>query len=132
MEKIMNTKNLNNNIVKVIVGSLISIILTIIMLFIYAGILVSTDVKESTMKPIVIAISGFSIIIGSFISSLKLKKKGIINGAIVGIIYICTIYILSSIALVGFSLNIDSMIMMVASIICGMFGGVIGVNISGK
>jgi len=70
------------------------------------------------------------LLIGSYISARKIKKRGIINGAIVGIIYIISIYILSSISLVGFSLNVYSIIMIIGAVIAGMIGGVAGVNLS--
>ena len=54
---------------------------------------------------------------------------GLINGALVGLIYILTIYLISSITGSGFNLQIQTIIMMVASIVAGMIGGIIGVNL---
>ena len=42
--------------------------------------------------------------------------------------YILTIYLISSITGTGFSINIYSLIMVIVSIITGMIGGIIGVN----
>ena len=61
-------------------------------------------------------------------ATTNLKKNGIINGALVGLIYILVIYFLSSIIEKDFSLNIQSIIMIIASIIAGGIGGIIGVN----
>lgn len=126
----MNKVNLNNNIMKVIKGSVISFLISVILLFIFASLLVYTSLQETTMKPVVIIISIVSILIGSSLSSIKIKKNGIINGALVGLIYILTLYILSSIALIGFNLNLYSIIMIIGAIISGMVGGIIGVNFS--
>ncbi len=120
----------NNNIIKVIKGSIISFLVSVILLFIFASLLVYTSLQETTIKPVVIIISIISILIGSSLSSIKIKKNGIINGALVGLIYILTIYILSSISLIGFNLNLYSIIMMIGAIVSGMIGGVIGVNFS--
>lgn len=124
----MNKVNLNNNIIKIIKGSLISFLISVILLFIFASLLVYTSIQETTIKPVVIIISIVSILIGSSLSSIKIKKNGIINGALVGIIYILTLYILSSISFIGFNLNMYSIIMIIGAILSGMIGGIIGVN----
>ena len=128
----INKINLNNNIVKVIKGSIIAFLISIMLLFIFASLLVYTNIQEITIKPVVIIISIISILVGSSLSSIKIKRKGIVNGALVGTIYIMVIYILSSICFVGFELNLESIIMIISSIISGMIGGVIGVNIDSK
>ena len=128
----INKINLNNNIVKVLKGSIIAFLISIMLLFIFASLLVYTNIQENTIKPVVIIISIISILVGSSLSSIKIKRKGIVNGALVGTIYIMVIYILSSICFVGFELNLESIIMIISSIISGMIGGVIGVNIDSK
>ena len=42
------------------------------------------------------------------------------------------LYIISSIVQTGFSLNMYSIVMIIASIIAGMIGGIMGVNIKIK
>ena len=119
----------DKNIIRIIKGSVFSILITLILLFIYAILLTSTNIPESTMSVVVITITGISILIGSSISSFKIKKRGIVNGGLVGFIYIITIYLISSIALMGFSMNITSIIMLIVAIVIGMIGGIIGVNL---
>ena len=119
----------DKNIIRIIKGSVFSILITLILLFIYAILLTSTNIPESTMSVVVITITGISILIGSSISSVKIKKRGIVNGGLVGLIYIITIYLISSIALMGFSMNITSIIMLIVAIVIGMIGGIIGVNL---
>jgi len=58
----------------------------------------------------------------------NVRKNGIINGSIVGFIYILTIYILSSLIEGSFSLNTYSIIMIIGSVLAGALGGIIGVN----
>ena len=119
----------DKNIIRIIKGSVFSILITLILLFIYAILLTSTNIPESTMSVVVITITGIIILIGSSISSFKIKKRGIVNGGLVGLIYIITIYLISSIALMGFSMNITSIIMLIVAIVIGMIGGIIGVNL---
>ena len=118
-----------NNLLKIIKGSIISIICSIFLLILYALILTYTNVSESTIVPVTIIITCFSIFLGSFIVAGKIQKNVLINGGLVGLIYVLFIYLLSSLMLYGFSLNINSIIMLVCSIIFGMLGGVLGVNL---
>ncbi|MCI8361566.1 MAG: TIGR04086 family membrane protein [Clostridia bacterium] len=127
----MNSINENEfvkNIIRIIKGSIISIILTLLLLLIFAIILTNTSLGENIINPVIIVISVISILIGSSISTLKISKNGLLNGGLVGIIYILTIYLLSSITSSGFGINLYSIIMIILSIIAGMIGGVIGVN----
>ena len=119
----------NNSITRIAKGSLLAIIITLILLFIYSSLLSFTNLSESTIMPVVIGISSISILIGSLISCLKIKKRGIINGMLVGLIYIICIYLISSIVLMKFSLNISSIIMLIIGMIMGIIGGIIGVNL---
>ena len=115
----------SNNITKILKGSVISIILTIIGLLVYSVILANTEI----VNYIVMGITSISILIGSILSISKIEKKGILNGAIVGGIYVIVIYLLSSIINSNFNINLSAIILMVVSIIAGMIGGIIGVNI---
>ncbi len=121
---------INKNLIQVVKGSIISIILSLIFLFVYAIILTYTNISENTIVPTIIVISAISILIGSSISSIKIKKQGMINGALVGTIYILFIYILSSTFLTGFQFSINTIIMIISGILAGILGGIIGVNLS--
>ena len=107
----------------------ISILITLICLFIFSCLLVYTNISESLMQPVVIVISAISILIGSIIINRKLKKNGVINGAIIGLLYMLLIYLFSSIwGDINFSVNLQSCIMIISGIIGGIIGGIVGVN----
>lgn len=138
MEKKLETSKLamtgmsgkfNKNIIRIAKGSIFAIVISLILLFIYANLLTYTNISETTMTPVVLTISGISILIGSSISSLKIKKQGMINGALVGLIYMIFIYLLSSIMFTGFGLDTKSIIMIIVGTVAGMIGGIIGVNL---
>lgn len=124
-----NSNTKNNGIINIFKGVVISIIFTLILLFIFSIFLTYTNIQESTIAPIIIILTAISILIGSSISTINIKKNGIVNGGIIGFIYIFIIYIISSIVQIGFSLNTNSIIMIIFSIIAGMIGGIVGVNI---
>ena len=116
------------NSLKIIKGSIIAIILSVILLTIYALLLSYTTISENTMVPVIITITGISILVGSSISSMHIKRQGMVNGALVGLIYMLTLYVLSSIFLSSFEINLKSVIMIGVGILAGMIGGIIGVN----
>lgn len=118
-----------NNFSRVIIGSIISIILTLIILTVYASILSNTNLSEDTINTVVIVTTGVSILLGSSMSTIKIKNKGMINGGLVGLIYMLCIYLTSSLICGTFYLNSNSLIMFIVGIFTGMFGGIIGVNI---
>ena len=119
-----------NNLIKILKGSIISIVITIVLLLIFSALLAYTNLNENVSTYVIIAIMGISIIIGSLISTRKVKKNGMINGGLVGLIYIIFIYILSSIFITTFgSINIYTIIMIIIAIITGIIGGIIGVNL---
>ncbi|MBQ3145295.1 MAG: TIGR04086 family membrane protein [Clostridia bacterium] len=117
-----------NNIKKILIGSGVSIVITIIGLIIFASLLTYTAISESTIPTVTIVITVISILIGSSTSMSNIRKNGIINGSMIGLIYILTIYILSSLIEGSFSLNTYSIIMIIGSVLAGALGGIIGVN----
>lgn len=127
----METFEKNNVFVKVVKGVGISLIFTIICLTIFSGLLTYTNLSESLIQPVVIGVTGISILVGSFFATKKMSKNGIVKGIAVGLIYILLIYIISSVVNnANFVLNTGSFVMIAVGILCGAIGGIIGVNMS--
>lgn len=118
-----------NNFMNIFKGIIISILITLILLFLFSIILTYTNIGENVIPAVIIIATVISILIGSSISTIKIKKNGIINGGIIGLVYILGIYLISSIAQMGFGINVYSIIMIILSILAGMIGGIVGVNI---
>lgn len=123
---------MKKRIMAVIKGCLFAIVFSIILLTIYALLLANTTIAENTMMPVVLTITGISILIGGTISSRKMKKNGLIYGGIVGLVYVLSLYLASSVSMVGFSLSANSFIMLGVGVITGIIGGIIGVNMSAR
>ena len=119
-------------IVYIIKGCMFAIILSIILLTFFALLLSYTTLPESTITPVVLTITGISILVGSTISSRKIKKNGLIYGGIVGLIYILMLYLASSLCITGFSISAKSFFMLAVGVITGIVGGIIGVNTNKK
>lgn len=126
MEKTqINENNIIRNIAK---GIGISLITTLVLLLIFSIILTYTNIQENVINPVIMMITAISILIGSSIGNIKIRKNGLLNGGIIGIGYILIIYLISSILNWKFSLNLQSIIMIITAIIFGILGGIIGVN----
>ncbi len=131
MKNVLNNTKVaiqQNGMMLIFKGLIISVISTLLLLFIFAILLTYTNIQENAIAPVMLVITGISILIGSTISMLKIKKNGLIMGGAVGLIYILALYIISSLVEVGFALNVKSVIMIIISIIAGMIGGIVGVN----
>ena len=96
---------------------LIEMIISIIGMFILAVALSKTDLSDSIMGNTIIGISAFSIGIGGFFCSRKLKMKGILCGALQGIFYMGILYLISSIVNKSFNLGIEGIVMVIIGII---------------
>ena len=120
----------NNISIKILKGVGISFAFTLICLTVFSALLTYTSLSESLIQPVVISVTGISILAGSFFATRKVGKNGIIKGIAVGLIYILLIYLISSIVNRGnFAFTIGSIIMILIGILCGAIGGIIGVNI---
>ncbi len=77
MKEVSETRTIveNSNSVKILKGLVISCIITFILLFIFAAILTYTNLSEKTIEPVVIAITGVSILIRKFNDNKLYKKK---------------------------------------------------------
>lgn len=110
-------------------GVSLSMMITIIMIFILSVILSFSDLKESVIMPMVIFISSFSILVGAFFISKKIDEKGIVYGSALGILYMLILYIISSIINSNFCLNSSAICMIIFGVLGGAIGGIIGVNL---
>lgn len=108
---------------------ILEFLLSIILLLVLAVLLSNTNLNENIINSAIIFISSFSILLGGFLSSRKMKIKGIIAGILQGICYMLILYIFSSLMSHNFSLGKESIIMILVGILCGSVGGIIGANL---
>ena len=120
--------NENKTLANILKGVGISLIATLIMLIIFSILLTYTNIQENAINPVIMIITAISILIGSSLGNIKIRKNGLINGGIIGAVYIIIIYLISSILNWRFSLNLQSIIMIITAIVFGILGGIIGVN----
>ena len=109
----------------------LSIILTLILLFVLSMVLSYTDVSENIMGISIIFISSFSILVGAFLASKKIQEKGIVFGSILGLAYMLILYLISSTINANFAITLSAVYMFLGGIIGGAVGGILGVNLKG-
>lgn len=120
--------NENETIKNIMKGTGIALITTVLLLLIFSIILTYTNIDEKVINPVIMIVTAISILLGSSLGNIKIKKNGLINGGTIGAIYIVTIYLISSILNWKFSLNIQSIFMIIIAIVFGILGGILGVN----
>ena len=118
----------NNFFINIFKGVGIAFITTIILLLIFSAILTFTNINENVINPVIITATGISILIGSSIGNSKIKKNGLLNGALIGACYFMIIYLISSLLNWKFMLDLQSIVMIAIGIFFGILGGIIGVN----
>ncbi len=119
-----------NNTAKIILkGGVISFVCLVLFLLVFSAILTYTNVNEGLIPVVTIVINAVSILIGSSIATIHIKKNGILNGLIIGFIYMFLIYIISGTLNNNFSLQLQSILLVIFGVIAGGIGGIIGVNI---
>ena len=120
--------NEGKKILSILKGVGISLAISFVLLLIFSLVLTYTDINENVIAPVIIIITAISILMGSSISNIKIKKNGLLNGGIIGGLYIAILYVISSILNWNFGLDFKSIIMIVVGIVFGILGGIIGVN----
>ena len=127
MNNVKVEKN-NRGITRIIKGLLLSFAITFISLFIFAILLTYTNLSESLIPVVTIALTFISILIGTMIGVRKMNKNGMLNGAMIGGFYVLLLYFISSILGTGFTMNLYTIFMIIGGILAGMIGGIIGIN----
>ena len=114
----------------VLKGVLLTCVLNILFILVYATILAYTDVAESTIPTVMFVINLVGIFIASSISAIKIKSNGLKYGGLIGFVYIIVLYLLGAFTSVGFALSSYSIATIIFNILIGMVGGIIGVNLA--
>ena len=106
----------------------IALLASLMGIFIFSIILMYTNLSEATIPIVIIVISFISILLGATISTRKISQRGMLSGGIIGGTYVALLYLTSSIVGPGFTMNMYTVIMLIAGVIAGLIGGILGVN----
>ncbi len=116
-------------ILKSLLGALL---ITAVMLLILSAVYLATDLSEKTSQALVSFLAIFSVFISSLTGSLKIKRNGLLKGALIGILYSFILYMTGFLAFGFPGFNKGLLSTMALCTLSGILGGVIGVNIGIK
>ncbi len=113
----------------IVQGLLRAIIITVIMLLIFAVILTFKDIGEKISSIIYLLITILSIMYGTIYAVRKINKKGWLIGLVISIIYMTIIYIISIVSGNTLTFGTDRFIRIFLALILGVLSGMLGINI---
>ncbi len=125
-------EGIRKNGIAILKGEMIAFIINILGLIILSLLMTYSTISDTKIPTLVIVVNTLAILIGSSISTIKLERKGIVNGLIIGSLYIA-IYLLISLIFAGtINFSIKTILIITLGIIAGGIGGIIGVNLNRK
>ncbi len=127
MEK---TTDLKGNITDVIKAILLSVLISLGLVLIFAMVIKFAALPSKVIMPVNIAIKILSVLIGTLIG-FKNAQNGLFKGAITGLVYMLFTFFIFA-ALSGFKDIKFSWIDLVTLPIAGAISGIIAVNIRGR
>ena len=106
--------------------------LTLLIFFVCSLLLTYTGLAEKSIPFIVIITVVLSTALAGALHAKTTNQKGYLNGALIGIVYVLVLYIISLLTAGRFYFNPYILILLAIGIFSGAFGGILGINLSGK
>ncbi|KNY25443.1 TIGR04086 family membrane protein [Pseudobacteroides cellulosolvens] len=128
-QNIKEALNDHMTLVSIIKGIVISFLITIPFFAAFSLALTYTDFPEKYISSSVIITTVISIVVAGSTATSRINKKGWINGAAVGAVYMLILYLLSSISFNDFTITRHAVTMFIIGILSGSIGGIAGVNL---
>lgn len=110
-------------------GIALAYIITIIMMLLFSLLLTYTSLKESMIPILNTIIIIVSIVLASIYLTIKIGEKGWMNGMIIGMLYFLILLLLNKIIINDSNLSLISFSKFIISIVTGIIGGMIGINL---
>lgn len=118
-----------DKVIYLLKGLFIAYIITVVLILIFSLLLTYTNLQENKIPLLnTIALIG-SIALASIYVSIKIKEKGWIMGAIIGIVYYIVLIALNFLLLKTLAMDIFSISKLILASVTGMIGGMIGINL---
>lgn len=111
------------------IALVISFVISLILIFVASVIMTYTNIEDSMMLTFVFVSVIVSTLVGSTLLLRKIKTKGLIFGGLFGLIFMMAIYLVTVGCFTGFFVSQTMLIYFGMSIVSGMIGGIIGVNL---
>ena len=125
----MRDKGLGNNIKYMFKALVLAYILTLVLVLIISFLLTYTSLKESNIPLLNTIIMVISISFGGVYIAVKIEENGWLNGGILGILYFLILVFLNYLFVKPFTFDIFSISKFLISLITGIIGGILGINL---
>lgn len=128
-----NTENTSKkNALSVVFGVVTALIISFAAFAILAAVMLWGGIGEGLAGPLTIAASVISILAGAFLTARRIGEKGWLWGAVCGLVYYIIVYICALSAMMEFNFSLKTLLMLLLGAVCGMAGGILGVNAGTK
>lgn len=119
----------NNGYLPAAEGVLRGVIITVVLLLIFAVVMTFTEVSEKASSTFYLVTTILSIMYGSIYAVRKIKRRGWLVGIIVTILYLLVLYIVSVISGNPSVVGADRIPRILLAVIVGALSGIIGINL---
>jgi putative membrane protein (TIGR04086 family) len=113
-------------------GILVAYAITIPAFLIFSFILSMMGSPGKMITPFVYLTTIVSILIAGIVSARRIKRKGWLNGGMVGLVYVIILYLLGGILYKDYLVSSNTVYVALTCIFTGSLGGIIGVNMKKK
>ncbi len=107
----------------------LSYIITLVFFIIFSILLTYTKLSENIIPIVNSGVIILSIALGSITIAFKVGKRGWFNGAMIGVLYIFIMIVISYLFVESFEIDTYLLFKVIISIITGLIGGMIGINL---
>lgn len=108
---------------------LMSYVLSIILLAIFAIVLTYTSFPESSISTVVMGVSIISILYAAKLAAEKAKSRGWLIGSAAGLLYMFILYLISLVFTHRPVFDAHALMVFGIGILAGAIGGIIGINL---
>ena len=125
------TKHKSNNLTlvsSVLKGAILSVSLTLVLILLFAFIIKVANIPDSVIMPVNQFIKIASIFFGTYLTLKKVQQKGLLTGALIGLLYTMLAYLVFSLLGGQFNLDASLFIDMAFSLVIGGICGIFAVN----
>ena len=112
----------------VLIGVLSSFVLAVLLTCLFSVMLhMMSGIPYDVIDYVMVAIEGFSVLIGAYIACVIVKSKGLIIGALCGAISLLIVFAVGM-SMSKNNIGLLTIIRSIVMLLCGVIGGIMGVN----
>ncbi|WP_316637296.1 TIGR04086 family membrane protein [uncultured Ruminococcus sp.] len=112
----------------VAIGVLCSVVLAVLLTCLFSMMLnMMSGIPYGIIDYVMVAIEGFSVLIGAYIACVIAKSKGLIIGALCGAISLLIVFAVGM-SMTKNNIGLLTVIRSAVMLLCGVIGGIMGVN----